>query len=125
VANPFACPKQTTTYYVTVTSPTGCIGIDSVTITVLPEVVINSGFSPNGDGINDGWYIDFANEFPDIVVDIYNRWGQQLFHSVGYQTPWDGKYNGEDLPVGTYYYVILLNHPKFPDPITGPVTLVR
>ena len=34
------------------------------------------------------------------------RYGQPVFHSVGYTTPWDGKINGKDAPVGTYYYVI-------------------
>ena len=40
------------------------------------------------------------------IIDIYNRYGQLVFHSVGYATQWDGKVNGKDVPVGTYYYVI-------------------
>lgn len=125
ISNPIALPAQTTWYTVTVTTADGCIGFDSVEVTVVPLIEYISGFSPNGDGINETWQIDYVEQFPDIDVEIYNRWGQLLFKSHGYSTPWDGTYNGKPLPIGTYYYVIVLNHPKFPDPITGPVTIVK
>jgi gliding motility-associated-like protein len=99
--------------------------LDSVFIEVIPEVVITSGFTPNGDGTNDLWIIDFLDLFPNVTVEIYNRWGDQLFESVGYNTPWDGKYGNSPVPVGTYYYVINLNDPDFPEPITGPLTVLR
>ena len=112
--NPNADPNVTTWFTVTVTGPNGCVGVDSVLVTVLPDVVFPSGFTPNGDGYNDNWQIDFVNEFPQMEVEIYNRWGEMLFASVGYGTPWDGRYNGGSVPVGTYYYVIKLNDPQFP-----------
>ena len=61
--------------------------------------------------------------YPECVVEIYNRLGQMLFRSSGYLKPWDGKYNGLDQPVATYYYVIKLR----PDlkAIGGSVTIVR
>jgi len=40
---------------------------------------------------------------------IYNQWGDQVFHAQPYNNDWQGTYNGDDLPVGTYYYVIDLN----------------
>jgi len=125
-ANPQACPEISTTYYVTSTTLNGCVAIDSVVVEVLPDIVFISGFSPNGDGINDGWQIENLEDFPDVVVEIYNRWGQLLFTSEpGYKDPWEGTFNGNPVPVGTYYYIIMLNHPEFPNPITGPVTIVR
>jgi gliding motility-associated-like protein len=60
---------------------------------------------------------------PDCTVDIYNRLGQQVFHSVGYAKPWDGKYNGLDQPVATYYYVIKARSDLAP--VSGSVTIVR
>lgn len=125
IPNPVALPAQTTWYTITVTTADGCIGSDSVEVTVVPLIEYISGFTPNGDGINETWQIDYVEQFPDIDVEIYNRWGQLLFKSHGYTTPWDGTFNGEPLPIGTYYYIIVLNHPKFPDPITGPVTIVK
>lgn len=123
--NPIATPTESTWFYVTVIDPNGCVGIDSVFVEVIPEIVVPSGFTPNGDGPNDTWILDFANQFPDLTVEIYNRWGDQLFESVGYNDPWDGTYNNEPVPVGTYYYVINLNDPQYPEPFTGPLTVLR
>jgi gliding motility-associated-like protein len=88
-------------------------------------VNIGSGFSPNGDGKNDVWLIDNVYKFPDNVVEIYNRWGELLFYSKGYTVPFNGQYKGKDLPVGTYYYIINLNSPDYPDAFTGPLTIFR
>ena len=123
--NPVAAPTQTTTYTVTVTTPAGCSASDTVTVTVLPEIDFPNGFTPNGDGVNDVWVIDNIILFPNCVVEVYNRWGELLFRSVGYDTPWDGRYDGQLLPVGTYYYVIDLNDPLFTEDYTGPITIMR
>jgi gliding motility-associated-like protein len=58
-------------------------------------------------------------------VEVYNRWGEQLFYSKGYTIPFNGQYKGKDLPVGTYYYIINLNHPSHPDAYTSPLTIFR
>ena len=71
-------------------------------------IEIPSGFTPNNDGIHDEWAIYGLYNFPDVVVHIHNRWGQKVFFSEGYSVPWDGKRNGVDLPIATYYYVIEL-----------------
>jgi len=56
-------------------------------------------FSPNGDGINDTWNINTLSfQYPDCTVDVFNRYGQQLFHSEGYSKPWDGTYNKSHYP---------------------------
>lgn len=123
--NPIADPEQTTWFFVTVVGQDGCVAVDSVLVTVVPDVVITSGFTPNGDGFNDTWVIDFIELFPEVEVEIYNRWGEMLFRSVGYRTPWDGRYDGEPVPVGTYYYVVKLNDPQFPEAYTGPLTVIR
>lgn len=124
-ANPTTVPPTTAWYTVTVVGPDGCVAVDSVLITVVPDVVIHTGFTPNGDGYNDTWIIDFIELFPNAEVEIYNRWGEMLFRSVGYRTPWDGRYSGGPVPVGTYYYVVKLNDPEFPDAYTGPLTVIR
>lgn len=127
-ANPVATPTVTTTYTVIVTSAQGCTAIDSVTITVLPEIVFPNGISPNGDGSNDTWIIDNIGIFPNNWVEVYNRWGELLFHGDGYDNVnvfWDGTYKGKPVPVGTYYYIINLNDPLFPDVFTGPITVYR
>jgi len=124
IFNPTASPNVTTTYFVTVTSPSGCTAIDNVIITVLPNINFPDGISPNGDGKNDVWIIDFIEEYPENVVEIYNRWGELLFHADGYQQDWDGTYEGKELPIGTYYYIIDL-HDESIKPFTGPLTILR
>lgn len=124
-ANPVASPSATTTYTLVVTDASGCTSIDSVKITIVTKVTPNDGLSPNGDGINDVWVIPNIEQFPNALVEIYNRWGELLFHSIGYATKWDATYNGKELPVGTYYFVINLNSDLYPDPITGPITILR
>jgi gliding motility-associated-like protein len=73
---------------------------------VLKSLVIPNVFSPNGDGINDKWQILYLETYPGSTVDVYNRYGQIIFHSVGYSNPWDGTYKGKPVPAGTYYYII-------------------
>jgi gliding motility-associated-like protein len=58
--------------------------------------------------------------YPDATVEIFNRWGQQLFYSQGYNTPWNGTYNNEQLPTGDYFYIIDLG---INDPIKGALTI--
>ena len=124
-ANPNLTVETIEIYTVFVTSPDGCVNSDTVSIRPLPDIVFPSGFTPNGDGVNDTWQIDLISEYPDATVEIFNRWGQSLFFSTGYQTPWDGTYEGKAMPVGTYYYTINLNDELFPDAFTGPLTILR
>lgn len=124
ISNPVATPQESITYIVTVTDANGCSSTDSIRIEVVPGIVFPDGITPNGDGINDTWTIDNIYFFPDAIVEVYNRWGQMLFQSApGYPVPWDGRYNGNDLPVGTYYFVI--HSSLFKDAYTGPITIVR
>lgn len=123
--NPVASNTFDVTYTVTIMYGNGCLVSDSVLVALYPEILITSGFSPNDDGRNDRWIIDYIDQFPENTVEIYNRWGELLFHSDGYTTPFDGTFRGNKLPVGTYYYVIILNHPAYPKPYTGPLTIFR
>ena len=68
--------------------------------------------------------------FPDAVIKIYNRWGDVVFKSSGYNTPWDGKHRltNMKLPNAVYYYVIENVDPKFVETgslLQGYVTIVR
>ncbi len=123
--NPNATPDSSLSFIVQVTDANGCIQYDTMSVMVFPNIVFPNGFSPNGDGANDTWILDFVDMFPDIEVSVYNRWGQPVFYSKGYDIPWDGTYQNKPVTVGTYYYVILLNHPLFPDAFTGPLTILR
>ena len=82
-----------------------------ITVGELPEVPnAYNGFSPNGDGINDGWYINGIDQFIDNQVFIINTWGSEVWQTKYYNNStnsWLGKnMSGDDLPDGTYYYII-------------------
>lgn len=123
-------PLKTTTYTVTITDEQGCTAIASVTISVICDNEdIPNGFSPNNDGTNDFFVIDGITDYPGNVLYIYNRWGNLVFKQKEYDNRWNGQSNvagsylGQDLPEGTYYYLIDLNDNKAPT--TGFVILRR
>ncbi len=70
------------------------------------ELEIFNGFSPNGDGMNDFFVIQGIQAFPNNKLMIFNRWGNRVFEAVNYQNDWDGKWDGNDLPDGTYFYLL-------------------
>lgn len=69
---------------------------------------VYSGFSPNGDGINDTWELDeLEDEFENAFVQVMNRFGQVVHRSEGPYLPWNGEsVTGQELPSGTYYFQI-------------------
>ena len=92
-------------------------------VTVVPEVKAPSGLPRTGTAttIPD----PDLHPFPNMEVQVFSRWGEPLFRSVGYAVPWDGKYDGKVVPMGTYYYVIDLHDDRFPEALTGPLTVIR
>lgn len=84
---------------------------------------IPSVFSPNGDGINDEWVIHNIELYPDCVMLIFSNWGRIVFESNGYTLNWDGSFNGNPLPSGTYYYTLSLSENL--EPLKGTVTIVK
>lgn len=89
-------------------------GNDSAEALVQPTcLVVYNEFSPNGDGVNDFFTIDCISRYPGNVLEVYNRWGTVVYQKRGYNNDWDGTPNGraiiqkeDELPVGTYYYVL-------------------
>jgi len=127
ILNPIASPQTTITYTITVTDNYGCQNSDNITITVEEkpayELVIYNTFTPNGDGVNDTWYIENIDKYPDNLVQVYNRNGHKVYEKSGYLNEWDGKYYGNDLPAATYYYIIDLGDGS--EILKGNVTIVR
>jgi gliding motility-associated-like protein len=109
---PIAAPLVTTTYTLSAGSG-GCASSDQVTVTVRPAIRIPNAFTPNGDGRDDTWQIEFIEQFPDNTVNVFNRWGNKIFSAENYSraNEWRGDINGKPAPVGTYYYVVVTKGP--------------
>jgi gliding motility-associated-like protein len=71
------------------------------------ECFVPNGISPNGDGVNDFMNISCKNSYPDAVLQVFSRWGTQVYE--GSMTGFNGTFNGNDLPDGTYFYFLKLN----------------
>jgi gliding motility-associated-like protein len=123
IAQPSSTPPDDITYRLTLTGIGGCSVSDTVFIKVLKSPLVPNAFSPNGDGINDTWRIQYLESYPGATIEVFNRYGQKVFESTGYTTEWDGYFNGSLLPVGTYYYII--NPRNGRKTIAGSVTIVR
>lgn len=132
VRNPVVDYKDNGTYTVQlkvadIYSCTSTFSLEIRVSNIVNEIVklIPNMISPNDDGKNDFWRLDFIDVyFPKAEVNIYNRWGEQLFTSIGYNNAWNGSYKGEALPVGAYFYTIQLNDGETPL-IKGSITLIK
>ncbi len=126
IKDPVASPSFTTVYTLDVIDDNKCEASGSIKITVsggTSKILVPNAFSPNGDGINDTWIITNLSVYPGATVDVFNRYGQPVFHSENSNKAWDGTYNGKALPVGTYYYIIdLKNNEK---KTAGSVTIFK
>ena len=95
-------------YYVVVIDSNGCISqSDSVTIStkVRPTIFIPNTFTPNYDEHNDFLQI-FTDNVVSFDLEIYNRWGESVFNSKNENDLWDGTYENNVVPQGSYFYKI-------------------
>ncbi|MCB9337909.1 MAG: gliding motility-associated C-terminal domain-containing protein [Lewinellaceae bacterium] len=90
-------------------------GCDCQTATVVFNVGENAKceiptiITPNNDGINDAFIvpcISNSDRYPASKVGIFNQWGDEVFHAEPYKNDWKGTFDGEDLPAGTYFYIV-------------------
>ena len=99
-------------YTIQIKDNVGCI-FDTTAVLLSSQldetVVIPNCFSPNGDGINDTWYIS-GTCIQTMGCKIFNRWGEQVKSISSVNESWDGKYKGEQVPDGVYFYVLEIEY---------------
>jgi gliding motility-associated-like protein len=110
-------------YEVTVTDDAGCSlsAILDLGCNPLIPIVVPQFISPNLDGKNEVWQIQNIEQYPEIQVTVYNRWGNVVYEAQPYNNDWNGHYKGtnaEPLPAATYFWVVDTNK-KSQDPYTG------
>jgi gliding motility-associated-like protein len=117
IANPWANPTVTTTYYLLQKDFKFDETIDSVTVTVINcddttkenSFTIPNAFTPNNDGVNDYFNVHGQN-IKTINGKIFNRWGEELFDWNDLNSGWNGKYKGTDVSDGVYFYIIEITY---------------
>ncbi len=105
-------------------------GVSPTPVVLLPTITqIPGGFSPNGDGINDLFVLTNIGG-KKVDIQIFNRWGACVYKNANYDNSWNGTANtgfglGEDLPTGTYWYVIKIDDTKEVKEYANYLTLTR
>ena len=129
VPNPWVKTAETMNYFVEITSNL-CFGVYEVEVMVDPcgATQISNVISPNGDGVNDFFFVENLNSSDSTAVTIFGRWGEILFNVSGYdngnpEKRWEGTHNGQQTVLsGTYFYAIT---PAGAKPKTGWIQVVR
>lgn len=102
----------------------GCDTLTDSTIVLVNDchIEIPNVITPNGDGINDHFYITNIEYYPNSEIKIYNRWGKRIYESENYQGDWDGDNHSE----GTYFYIFRLNYGRGRiEEYHGTITIIR
>lgn len=108
-----------------VTDANGCKDTICKTIIIALPPVVPSGFTPNGDGENDIWYV-YGGPFRSLDVKIYNNWGELIFTADKQSQGWDGKRNGIEQAIGVYVWVVVgVTEDNEKYELSGDVTLIR
>lgn len=112
-------------YPLTITDSKGCVHTENINVENTYDICLvpASVLTPNGDGKNDFWKIKFIELHPQAEIFVYSRTGRLVFHATGYNSDWDGTFNGKELPVGSYMYIIDLKNNY--EPITGYLDIIR
>ncbi len=79
---------------------------NSVTLALPLRLFVPNAFTPDGDGLNDefGPVGQGVNRF---YLRIFNRWGELLYESPNAGDTWNGRYQGREVPTGSYIYEII------------------
>jgi gliding motility-associated-like protein len=110
-SQPIVRTHTTITYHVSITTAEGCIVEDSITVNVVKGddgsgFLVPAAFTPNNDGKNDCFGVKYWGEVKDFSMNIYNRWGELLFHADQPSQCWNGMYKGQLQPSDVYVYLI-------------------
>jgi gliding motility-associated-like protein len=127
IPNPVVRPEETTTYTVLLTDQNGCKNSNVVTVTIIDDykLLIYNVVTPDGDGKNDYWKIVNIDLYPDATVQIFDRTGIMVYEKTGYQNDWQGTYKNDQLPDGTYYYIVSFVNVSKTTNYKGSITLLR
>jgi gliding motility-associated-like protein len=121
--NPIVTPVANITYLLSGISAFGCSNKDSVLVKVVTGIYVPTAFTPNNDGKNDNWKIPFLDPAFGATVNVFNRYGQLVYHCADAIVSWNGKLNDLPQPTGVYVYSITFKGSDLK--LKGTVTLIR
>ena len=113
---------ETGTYTITVTDSSGCMAEGTIFLEFIP-ICIPNYFTPNNDGVVDTWAPGCAEDYPNLEFSIWDRYGRKVA-TLRAGDAWDGRYNGQELPTGDYWFIVKLNNGNYRE-FVGHFTLYR
>ncbi|MCK9155208.1 MAG: T9SS type B sorting domain-containing protein [Paludibacteraceae bacterium] len=121
-SNVFEKIHYSTTYTIRIKDELGCMD-DTTLTTPTYHIIVPDFFTPDGDGTNDVWKISNLDKFEVFTVQIFDRFGKQLYQYNDPTMSWDGTYNGNEMPSTDYWYII--NIEEIDRQYVGHFTLLR
>lgn len=120
------CARDVTFSYQVCNPIAGACDVATVTICIeCDELVIFTAVSPDGDGLNDVFYVAKIEDFPNNQLRIYNRWGNLVHQEAGYLNTWEGTYKGDPLPDGAYFFVLEVVNEGLEETYRGYLEILR
>ncbi|RAJ88274.1 gliding motility-associated-like protein [Chitinophaga dinghuensis] len=107
VYNPMATINNSETYQIAMTFPSGCVTTDTLAVNVVigSEIFVANAFTPNGDGRNDILNVKLRDIIKFNYLRIFTRWGSKVFETRDATQGWNGYFNHELQPLGTYLWI--------------------
>ncbi len=124
---PIVSPQNPANYELLIEDANGCTAKTAIFIDLIEnyQVIAPNAFSPNGDGVNDFFQV-LALGMVELELAIYNRWGQEVFRTQDGNSAWNGRYQGENQPIGVYAFHALVRFVNGSEQVVqGNLTLIR
>ncbi len=115
---------RTDTYEVRVVDENGCSTVANIFMEFI-DIELPNFFTPDGDGQNDLWIPRNIEQYPEILIKIFDRYGRVVSEQSVDSEGWDGTYLDNELPTGDYWYVVKLNGERDEREFVGHFTLYR
>ncbi len=129
IPNPIALPQENIEYAVKVSNAQGCFGLDTINVTVYkidPDLLVPTGFSPDGDNKNDVFRPLLIGMKSLDAFRVYNRWGELVYSTTEVEAGWDGNFKGQPQSTGTFvWYAAGTNYLGKKIEKKGTVVLIR
>lgn len=132
-ATPLSFPQNTISYQLNGIDSAGCEASDRVTVNIAKErdILVPTGFSPNGDGANDLLLVHGLNGTRILVFQVFDRWGQLVYEAKDFftndaGTGWDGTFRGQPLSPGLFVWLLEAEYiDGYKESRRGQTTLLR
>lgn len=119
--NPLVIALDESADFSVVGTSSGCSDTAAIAVDVIDcEIIVPNVITPNGDGVNETFFVEGIENYDFRQLSVYNRWGNLIYQSDAYTNEW----NGEGCSDGTYFYILLLRRGEVEKNYQGTITIL-